>query len=298
MTSDLGSSVTIASTTFNMEAYIAEALDSWLAQKTSFSFDIVISDDGSSDRTCDIIREYMGTHPNIKLITSGHIGKMPNFIRSLQESKGKYIALCDGDDYWIDPLKLQKQFDFMEGHPDFSECFTNSYVLEISTGEKKIAKTQVWDVASTEGLLQHRDDDNVQMSPGHTSTFFFRNHFIQDYPQWMFGDVMTDFPLYMLMSRYGKAKFINDITSVYRHRPEGVSSKGFSYEKSTRRRIYVYKNVNRDFHFKYKRVINPIIADYFFSLGKRLFKTGHIIRGLSSCLQAICYNPLLLKNLF
>ena len=239
--------VTIASTTYNMEAYIGEALDSWLAQETTFPFDILISDDGSTDGTCDVIRSYMDKYHNIRLISTGHIGKMPNFIRSLKESKGKYVALCDGDDYWIDSKKLQKQFDFMEAHRDFSECFTNSYVLDVSTGRKKIAKTQVWDEADTEGLLMHRDNDNVQMSPGHTSTFFYRNQFLQDYPNWMYGDVMTDFPLYMLMSRYGKAKFINDITSVYRHRPEGVSSVGWNREKAIKRRIFVYKNVNQDF---------------------------------------------------
>ena len=287
--------VTIASTTYNMEAFIAEAIDSWLAQETSFPFDVVISDDGSSDRTCDIIREYAAKYPFIHLISTGHIGKMPNFIRSLQESKGKYVALCDGDDYWIDPHKLQKQFDFMESHPDFSECFTNSWVLDTVSGERKIAKTQLWDEAETEGLLKHRDNDNVQMSPGHTSTFFFRNKYLKEYPEWMFGDVMTDFPLYMLMSRYGKAKFINDITSVYRHRPDGVSSKGFSVEKALRRRIAVYKNVNRDFHFKYKHIIYPIIADYYFSLGKRLYKTGHKFRGLWSVFKAILYSPHVLK---
>ena len=284
-------SVTIASTTYNMEAFIGEAIESWLAQKTTFPFDVLISDDGSTDRTCDIVREYAGKYPNIRLISTGHIGKMPNFIRSLKESKGKYVALCDGDDYWIDPFKLQKQFDFMESHPDFSECFTNSYVLDTVTGVKKIAKTKIWDEATTEGLLTHRDDDNVQMSPGHTSTFFFRNQYLQEYPGWMYGDVMTDFPLYMLMSNYGKAKFINDITSVYRHRPDGVSSKGFSFEKGARRRIFVYKNVNRDFHYKYRRIINPIIADYYFSMGKRLYKTGQRARGLWSVFQAFLYHP-------
>ena len=82
--------VTIASTTYNMEAFIGEAIESWLAQKTTFPFDVVISDDGSTDRTCDIVREYAGKFPNIRLISTGHIGKMPNFIRSLKESKGKY----------------------------------------------------------------------------------------------------------------------------------------------------------------------------------------------------------------
>ncbi len=283
--------VTIASTTYNMEAFIAEALDSWLAQKTSFPFDILISDDGSTDGTCEVVKRYMEKYPNIRLISTEHIGKMPNFIRSLKESKGKYIALCDGDDYWIDPEKLQKQVDFMEAHPDFSECFTNSYVLNTETGKKKIAKTQIWDAADTEGLLKHRDNDNVQMSPGHTSTFLYRNQYLQDYPEWMYGDVMTDFPLYMLMSRYGKAKFINEITSVYRHRPYGVSSLNFTFEKNARKRIGVYRNVNRDFNYKYKKIINPIIADYYLSLGKRLYKTGQKGKGLKSVFQAFFFDP-------
>ena len=288
--------VTIASTTYNMEAFIGEALDSWLTQKASFQYDILISDDGSTDGTCDVVRRYMEKYPNIRLISTGHIGKMPNFIRSLKESKGKYVALCDGDDYWIDPFKLQKQFDFMESHPEFSACFTNSYVLDTVTGEKKIAKTQLWDEATTEGLLKHRDNDNVQMSPGHTSTYFYRNQFLRDYPEWMYGDVMTDFPLYMLISRYGKAKFINDVTSVYRHRPEGISSKNFSFEKGIRRRIFVYKNVNRDFHYRFRKIINPIIADYFFSLGKRLYKTGEKTKGLLSVFRAFIYDPSVIKG--
>ena len=287
------SMVTIASTTYNMEAYIAEAMDSWLAQNTTFPYDILISDDGSTDGTCDVVRRYMEKYPNIRLISTGHIGKMPNFIRSLKESKGKYIALCDGDDYWIDPDKLQKQVDFMESHPDFSECFTNSYVLNTVTGEKKIAKTQLWDEADTKGLLRHRDNDNVQMSPGHTSTFLYRNQYLQVYPEWMYGDVMTDFPLYMLMSKYGKAKFINDVTSVYRHRPDGVSSLNYTFVKNTRKRINVYRHVNRDFNYKYLRIINPIIADYFYALGKRQYKTGHKPQGLWSIVKSMVYNPFL-----
>ena len=290
------SMVTIASTTYNMEAYIGEAIESWLAQKTSFQFDIVISDDGSTDGTCDVVRRYIEKYPNIRLISTGHIGKMPNFIRSLKESKGKYIALCDGDDYWIDPEKLQKQVDFMESHPDFSECFTNSYVLNTETGKKKIAKTQIWEEADTEGLLQHRDNDNVQMSPGHTSTFLYRNQYLQEYPEWMYGDVMTDFPLYMLMSKYGKAKFINEITSVYRHRPNGVSSLNFTFEKNARKRIIVYRNINRDFNYKYKKIINPIIADYYYSLGKMQYKTGQKTAGLWSIIKSVVYNPVVFRN--
>lgn len=288
--------VTIASISYNAEEYIAEALDSWLEQKTDFPFEIVVSDDGSTDKTCEIVKDYMSRFPNIRLINTGHIGCMPNFIRSLKASKGKYIALCDGDDYWIDPMKLQKQFDFMETHPDFSACYTNSYVLNTLTGDKKIAKTKVWDVANTGDLLAHRDDDNVQMSPGHTSTFFFRNQFIISYPQWWLNTILYDFTTCMLMSKYGKAKFINDFTSIYRHRPDGISSVDYSFIKNACERIYTYKHVNRDFHFRYLRKINPIIADYYYKMGKRLYKTGNKVKGLWNVAVALVYNPLVTRK--
>lgn len=287
--------VSICSTTFNVGQFIGEALESWLAQETNFDTEIVISDDGSTDDTEKIVKSYQERYPGkIRFINTGHIGKMPNFIRSMQLCNGKYVALCDGDDYWIDPKKLQKQFDFMESHPDFSACFTNSYVISEETGEKKVAKTQIWDEATTEGLLAHRDDDNIQMSPGHTSTYFYRNGLVSTYPKWMYGDVMTDFPTYMLLSKYGKAKFINDFTSVYRHHANGVSSKNFNREKAIRRRIFVYKNVNRDFHYKFNKKIRPIISDYYFGLSKYLFKTKSRIKAIPCIFAAIWYNPKIL----
>lgn len=267
--------VTIASTTYNLEKYIAQAIDSWLMQKTTFNVEILISDDGSTDGTIDIIESYMAKYDNIRLIKNAHLGMMPNFIKSIEESKGKYIALCDGDDYWIDEFKLQKQYDFMETNPDYSACFTNSWVVNDNTGERKIAKTQLWDTADTLGLLAHRDNDNIQMSPGHTSSYFFRNGLVNKYPDWMYGDLMTDFPLYMIISKYGKAKFINEKCTVYRASRAGSDSNtNWSYEKSWRQRINAYQCVNRELGFQYKSIINPIIASYYFSLCKLLWKKG------------------------
>ena len=282
--------VTIASTTYNLENYIAQAIDSWLMQKTSFPVEILISDDGSTDGTVRIIESYMMKYDNIRLIKNAHLGMMPNFIKSIVESKGKYIALCDGDDYWIDDFKLQKQYDFMEANPEFSACFTNSWVVNDKTGERKIAKTHLWDTADGAGLLAHRDDDNIQMSPGHTSSYFFRNGLVRRYPEWMYGNVMTDFPLYMIISQYGEAKFINDICTVYRaSRATSDSNSNWSFEKSWRQRINAYQCVNRELKYKYKSIIKPIIASYYFSLCKLLWKKGHkgqsMICGINAFLQ-------------
>ena len=288
--------VSVIVATYNQEKYIEKALRSIAAQKTDFEFEVLVGDDASKDGTGKIVEEFGKKYPSIiiPIVRKKNLGAFKNNYDLIKRAKGEYLAFLEGDDYWIDDQKLQKlqkQVDFMEAHPDFSECFTNSYVLNTETGKKKIAKTQIWDEADTEGLLKHRDNDNVQMSPGHTSTFLYRNQYLQDYPEWMYGDVMTDFPLYMLMSRYGKAKFINEITSVYRHRPDGVSSLNFTFEKNARKRIGVYRNVNRDFNYKYKKIINPIIADYYFGLGKRLYKTGQKGKGLKSLFQAFFFDP-------
>lgn len=289
--------VTIASTTYNLEKYIAQAIESWVNQKTTFAVEILISDDGSTDGTIGVIESYMTKYDNIRLIKNNHLGMMPNFIKSIEESKGKYIALCDGDDYWIDEFKLQKQYDFMEANSDFSACFTNSWVVNDKTGERKIAKTQLWDTADGAGLLAHRDNDNIQMSPGHTSSYFFRNGLVRKYPEWMYGNVMTDFPLYMIISQYGKAKFINDICTVYRAaRADSDSNKDWSYEKSWRQRINAYQCVNRELNFKYKAIINPIIASYYFALCKLLWKTGSKKQSIICGAKAFWKDCRMIKN--
>lgn len=281
-------SVTIASTTYNLEKDIAQAIDSWLMQKTTFPIEILISDDGSTDGTIDIIESYMTKYDNIRLIRNNHMGMMPNFIKSIEESEGKYIALCDGDDYWIDEFKLQKQYDFMEANPDYSACFTNSWVVNDNTGERKIAKLQLWDTADTVGLLAHRDNDNIQMSPGHTSSYFFRNLLVNKFPQWMYGNVMTDFPLYMIISQFGLAKFINEPCTVYRvGRADSDSNSKWSYEKSWRQRINAYQCVNHELNNKYKSIINPIIASYYFGLCKLLWKNGSRYKSILCGFQSL-----------
>ena len=143
--------VSICSTTYNLENYIGEAIESWLNQKTNFQFEIVICDDCSKDGTILTIEKYIEKYPYIirLLTTDVNLGMMPNYIKSLKAARGKYIAVCDGDDYWIDTNKLQMQIDFLESNPDFVACLTNSYVIDEYTKERKIAKTQLWDVATS-----------------------------------------------------------------------------------------------------------------------------------------------------
>ena len=117
--------LSIACVTYNHELYIRQCLDSFLMQKTNFLFEIVIGEDCSTDNTGSIVTEYARKYPEIikARCNKKNIGVQENSLLVFRDCTGKYIALCDGDDYWTDPYKLQKQVDFLEANKDFVICF-------------------------------------------------------------------------------------------------------------------------------------------------------------------------------
>ncbi len=126
--------VSVIMITYKHEAYIAQAIEGVLMQKTTFEYDLVIADDCSPDGTESIIREIINTNAKGHLIKyhlhEKNIGMCANGIFALKQCAGKYIALCEGDDYWTDPTKLQQQFDFMEQHPDYIMCCHDRNVVD------------------------------------------------------------------------------------------------------------------------------------------------------------------------
>lgn len=117
--------VSIVTTAHNQEAYIRQALDSFVVQETDFPIEIIVADDASSDSTPEIIAEYSDRYPQLfrPIFRPGNLGLNRNLTGALSEARGEYIALCEADDYWIDPLKLSKQVDFLDRHPDTAVCF-------------------------------------------------------------------------------------------------------------------------------------------------------------------------------
>lgn len=128
--------VSISCITYNHSAYIRQCLDGMLMQQTTFGFEILIHDDCSTDGTDDIIREYVSRYPQIikplfEEENQYQQGKpIGTIVWNLPRAKGKYIAMCEGDDYWTDPLKLQKQVDFMEANPEYGLCYTDYSVCD------------------------------------------------------------------------------------------------------------------------------------------------------------------------
>jgi glycosyltransferase involved in cell wall biosynthesis len=129
--------VSIVTVTYNHESYISKTIEGVLAQQVNFLLEFIIAEDCSTDGTLTVCRHYAELHPGlIRLITSDtNVGAVANERRAMLAAKGKYVALCEGDDYWSDPLKLQKQVDFLEAHPDYSVCFHRYkiYIAETNT---------------------------------------------------------------------------------------------------------------------------------------------------------------------
>ncbi len=120
--------VSIVVLTYNHEKFIQQALDGILMQKVNFNYEIIIGEDCSTDRTREIVFAYAKKYPDrIKVVTSEkNIGQINNEIRTIKKCNGKYLAFCEGDDYWVDNLKLQKQVDFLEKNEDYGMVHTDA----------------------------------------------------------------------------------------------------------------------------------------------------------------------------
>ena len=129
--------------TYNHDKFISEAIASWLEQKTKFKIEIIIGDDCSTDHTVQEVKKHLKSNNNIKLIERRkNIGFINNFIETYKKCNGKYIAICEGDDYWIDKNKLQMQVGFLENNDDYVLTHTNSLVYDMTQNKKYTLKKQ------------------------------------------------------------------------------------------------------------------------------------------------------------
>ena len=215
--------VSIICSTYNHEAYIAQCLDGFLIQQTTFPFEILVHDDASTDNTPYIIHEYEYKHPQIikpiyQKENQYSQGEDIFFKYQCSRAQGKYIAICEGDDYWIDPLKLQKQVDFLEQNPDYGMIYGFSKIYNQS--KKKIEEKLF-------GSEYKGFDDLLAYNRVSTLTTCIRTELIKKYfedikPQernWLMGD----YPIWLWIGYHYKIKFLSDIMSVYRVLEESAS---------------------------------------------------------------------------
>jgi glycosyltransferase involved in cell wall biosynthesis len=231
--------VSIWCTAFNHEKYIHDCLASFINQKTNFHFEIIVHDDASTDKTQEIIKIFelqnRGLFNNIYQ-TENQFKKSKSLIPILSKiSRGKYIALCDGDDYWTDPLKLQKQVEFLEGNENVSACFHDAWILNEISNTKEPFPILEKELLETEDLIKFG-----WTIPTHS--LVFRNDSLP-IPDWFNYIKNGDYSLQLILSLSGPLYKFNEKMGVYRQHPNGLHN---SFSKN---RVYLKNQVLKVLYF-------------------------------------------------
>lgn len=205
--------------TYNHESFIAEAIEGVLMQETDFLYQLVIGEDYSTDNTLEICKKYAANYPEkIKLLSSEkNWGMNSNYNRTFEACSAKYIALCEGDDYWTDPLKLQKQVDFLEENEDFGMVCTDYHKYYQESGKFKYNCFK-FDKYKNEVKFE---DYVLDRSTIGTKTVVLRNRLLADYTKEVLVDLNIQFnvgdsPLWLYVAIKSRIKVLKDVTAVYR----------------------------------------------------------------------------------
>ena len=219
--------VAIKCLTYNHEPYIRDALEGFVMQKTNFRFVAIVHDDASTDGTANVIREYAEKYPDIiKPIfeTENQYSKKNSSLtkimaKALEATGAKYIALCEGDDYWTDPHKLQKQVDFLEAHPEYGMCYTNFDLKNEVTGKYTI---KAFDTLPQIFQKEFNSVEEFILRKGYVCppSWLFRKELM---PKTTFGSLDGTFVYFTHFLVNTQVKYLSDSTSVYRILKESAS---------------------------------------------------------------------------
>ena len=261
--------VSVAMVACNQERYVAEALDSVLAQRVAFPFEIVIADDASQDGTPRILEEYAARHGNIRLLLAAQKrGMAGNYVAALSACRGAFVAMLDGDDYWSSPDKLERQVAFLDRHPDCAICFHDATKVFDGTsrppvpfcppGQPPFAGLHELLAANflpTSSVMYRRDEAGV--------------------PDWLLELRFVDWPLHILNARRGSIGYLPEAMSVYRIHPEGDWS-SMDLEERARGIVQIYERVGPILGPEYRSQLRSLLAMRYFELGRYAYRRGDL----------------------
>lgn len=262
--------VSVLCTAYNHEKFIRDAIEGVLAQQTDFKYELILHDDASADRTREIIEQYAGKYPGVvqaMIQEKNQFGEhriYPEFL--FPAVKGKYIAFCEGDDYWTDEHKLQRQVDFLEAHPEYSLCMHNAVKRNYETGEEKLL-----DTFPEEGTYSQKE----QMLAGLGTNFpafaslVFRTNLLKGIPDFFLASNVLDYPIRQYLASRGKVYYFKDSMSVYRvATPQSymkkTSASQMFYNNYTLDMICFFENLDQYTDWKFSDILEgKILSDYF-----------------------------------
>lgn len=251
--------VSICCITYNQEKFIEECLNSFIMQKVNFPIEIVISNDCSTDSTQNIIDEFKSKYHNLirDVSPKNNIGVVNNFWNAFNSCKGKYIALCEGDDFWTDENKLQKQVDFLEANPDFTLCFHSVRVF-YEDGSKPDYYYPRFD--QIENRTEFDFNDLIKQNFIQTNSVVYRS--LRDKVEEVYDIseqlLPLDWFMHLLHANHGKIKYFSDAMSCYRKNIQGIWSSDYEW-KYAYERLNFFKTSKKIFDKKYHNLLDESI---------------------------------------
>jgi glycosyltransferase involved in cell wall biosynthesis len=279
--------LSVAITTYNQEQYIGQAIESVLAQNVNFAYEIVIGEDCSTDGTRDVVTSFHGRYPErIKLLLRDqNVGAMRNFAETIEACQSEYLALLDGDDYWIATDKLQKQINFLDAHPECAICCGRVRALYHAGMQDLDVRPDVFPQLPAG---PYTIEDILKANFLLPCTAVLKRKYISQFPKWFFEMKVGDWPLCTMVARYGTIELMDEIMAAYRIHPGGVWS---SMPQAIRaeQRLQVLRALDKELRYEYRNAIREAVASVYRGLacdsrsrGKRIETARHMVNYVRS----------------
>lgn len=302
--------LTIICTAYNHEKYIRKTLEGFVKQKTYYKYKVIVHDDASTDKTRDIIDEFVKKYPDLFVIIyqkenqySKGIDIFKNFIQPLINTK--YTAICEGDDYWCDKDKIQMQIDYLENHSNCSMCVHNTSFI---TEDGKLLNKNINNMHHN---FSFGTVDIILNKKFHTSSYVYRSVYLKDYDEKFKMKEVGDYPLAIFLSLYGYIYYIDKVMSCYRVFAQNSWTDRMRKNKvkaieNNNDAINYLKRVNGLTKFKYNEAFEHKIVDYKYSnviLEKKYWKIfmnkSLLVVFLKNCIPQVIKNkiPCVIKKI-
>ena len=270
--------VSVMIITYNHERFIAQAIESILAQQVNFDYEMVIGEDCSTDGTRDVIMDFHHRYPGriVPLLRGQNLGPMRNLEATLAVCRGQYLALLEGDDYWTSRHKLQKQVDFLDSHPGSSMCCHRVKFLD-ETGHAE------FDVFPSLPSGAYTIEDILKENFVMTCSAVLRRNLVSALPPWVRKMKLADWPMFALAAKHGTIELLDDVMAVYRVHSGAMWS---SLPSITRLRetTRMLRALDKHFKFYYTNTIRQTIAIPYLAMadtarhsGRRMETAKHLL---------------------
>jgi glycosyltransferase involved in cell wall biosynthesis len=256
--------LSVAMITYNHEKYIAQAMESILAQRVNFDYEIVVGEDCSTDGTRAILMDFQSRYPDrIRLLLPDrNVGVMQNFVTTLEACRGEYLALLEGDDYWIPQDKIQKQVDFLEEHPECAICCGRARThFEAGTDGCDLE----CDILPVANAGHYKIEDLLGGNFIPTCTAMLRRKVIGRFPEWLLDVKLGDWPLFALCARYGDIVLVNEVLAGYRIHP-GATWSSLSNVARSEESIRMLRLLDKELSYQYTDAIYKTISSLYLRL--------------------------------